>query len=244
MKNEVSKKSLSLIIPAHNSGHVLEKSLVEYNNIFSKNFDNFEMIIVCNACQDNTYTLARELAKKYPIVAIDIPHRGKGNALIRGFKLAKYDLMGFLDVDNPFGSDRILGMIRNIHENKCDLAIATKYLKGSLKSKRGVQDSQQRRIIALGGQMFSRFFFNFKFRDTQAGAKFFKKSVWKSISNNMICVGFDFDIELLYKSQKKGFKIAEFYTPLEKYEKFSTVRARYLAGMVYRLIKLRFFNRI
>ena len=36
--------------------------------------------------------------------------------------------------------------------------------------------------------------------------------------------------------------IVEFYTPLVKYEKFSTVRLRYLAGMVYRLIKLRFFH--
>ena len=58
----------------------------------------------------------------------------------------------------------------------------------------------------------------------------------------MICVGFDFDIELLYKSKKHNFTIAEFYTPLVKYEKFSTVRLRYLAGMVYRLIKLRFFH--
>jgi len=243
MKNEVSKKSLSLIIPAHNSQRVLEKSIQEYNNIFSKDFENFEMIIVCNACNDNTYPLTLELAKKFPIVTINIPHRGKGNALIRGFKLAKYDLMGFLDVDNPFGSDKILDMIENIHEDKCDIAIASKYLKGSLKSKRGVQDSQQRRIIALGGQIFSRFFFNFKFRDTQAGAKFFKRNVWESIKRNLICVGFDFDIELLYKAKKKGFRIAEFYTPLVKFEEFSTVRAKYLAGMVYRLIKLRFFNR-
>ncbi len=242
MKNEVSKKSLSLIIPAHNSERVLEKSIREYHKIFSKEFDNFEMIIVCNACHDNTYPLALNLAKEFPINTINIPHRGKGNALIRGFKLANYDLMGFLDVDNPFGSDRILDMIKNIHEDKCDMSIATKYLKGSLKNKKGVKDSQQRRIIALGGMIFSRFFFNLTFRDTQAGAKFFKRSVWESINRNLICVGFDFDIELLYKAKKKNFRIAEFYTPLVKFEKFSTVRARYLAGMVYRLIKLRFFN--
>jgi glycosyltransferase involved in cell wall biosynthesis len=243
MKNEVSKKSLSLIIPAHNAEHIIEKSIIEYNEIFS-HFDNFEIIIVCNACSDDTLGVSKKLAEKYPIKIIYIPNRGKGNALISGFKLAQYDIMGFLDVDNPFGSDRILDMIDNIHNNKCDLAIATKYLKGSLKSKKGVQDSQLRRIIALGGQIFSRFIFNMKFRDTQAGAKFLRKSVWQSINKNLICVGFDFDIELLYKSKKRGFKIAEFYTPLEKYEAFSTVRTRYLAGMVYRLIKLRFFNLI
>jgi len=243
MKNEVLEKNLSLIIPAHNAEHILEESIKEYNTIFS-HFDKFEIIIVCNACSDNTLEVSKKLAENYPVNIIDIPHRGKGNALIRGFRLAKYNTMGFLDVDNPFGSNQILDMINNLHEDVCDMSIATKYLKGSLKNKRGVQDSQLRRIIALGGQMFSRLFFNLRFRDTQAGAKFFKDSVWQSISRNLICVGFDFDIELLYKSKKRGFRIAEFYTPLIKYEKFSTVRVRYLAGMVYRLIKLRFFNRI
>ena len=237
MKKSLSKKSLSLIIPAHNAVHTIERSVIEYNNIFFNKMENFEIIIVCNACTDNTEEVANQLAEKFQITVLNIPHRGKGNALIRGFKLAKFDLMGFLDVDNPFSLDKILEMVNSL-ENY-DLAIATKYLRGSLKIKKGVQDSQIRRLVALGGQIFSRFFFGLKFRDTQAGAKFFRKEVWNSIGKNFICVGFDFDIELLYKSKKKGFKIAEFYTPLIKYEKFSTVRLKYLAGMVYRLIKLR-----
>ena len=126
--------------------------------------------------------------------------------------------------------------------DKYDIVIATKYLKGSLKSKRGVKDSQIRRLVALGGQTFVRIFFNLKFRDTQAGAKFFRRKVWDSVGKNMRCIGFDFDIELLYKAKKHKFSVAEFYTPLVKYEKFSTVRLRYIAGMIYRLIKLRFFN--
>jgi len=240
MKKSLLKKSLSLIIPAHNAEHIIEKSVAEYNDVFSNKMENFEMIIVCNACTDNTFKVANQLAEKFQITVLNIPNRGKGNALIRGFKLAKFDLMGFLDVDNPFSSEKILEMVNSLEDY--DLAIATKYLRGSLKSKKGVQDSQMRRLIALGGQTFSRIFFGLRFRDTQAGAKFFKKEVWDSIGKNFICIGFDFDIELLYKSKKKGFKIVEFYTPLIKYEKFSTVRLKYLAGMVYRLIKLRFLK--
>jgi glycosyltransferase involved in cell wall biosynthesis len=237
MKNEVSKKSLSLIIPAHNAEHIIEDSVIEYNNIFS-DIEEFEIIIVCNACTDNTFKVVTNLAKRYPIKILNIPHRGKGNALRRGFDKAQFQLMGFLDSDNPFSLQKIREMVNSL--DKYDLTIATKYLKGSLKSKKGVQDSQLRRIIALGGQTFVRIFFNLKFRDTQAGAKFFRRYVWESIGKNIICVGFDFDIELLYKSTKKGFNIAEFYTPLIKYEKFSTVRIKFIAGMVYRLIKLRF----
>lgn len=231
------KKSLSLIIPAHNAEHILKKSIIEYNKIFS-DFDEFEIIIVCNACSDNTFGVAKKLAENYPIEIINIPHRGKGNALRRGFDKAKYDLIGFLDSDNPFSLEKIREMVFSL--NNYDIAIATKYLRGSLKNKRGVKDSQIRRIIALGGQLFTRFFFGLKFRDTQAGAKFFRKEVWKKIGKNIICIGFDFDIEFLYKSKKQNFSLVEFYTPLVKYEKFSTVRLRYLAGMIYRLTKMRF----
>lgn len=231
------KKSLSLIIPAHNAEHIIEKSVREYYDIFSKEVEKFEIIIVCNACNDNTFEVSKRLSENYPIKVINIPHRGKGNALIRGFNLAQYELMGFIDCDNPFSLEKILEMVNSLDEY--DVAIATKYLGGSFKSKKGVEDSQLRRIIALGGQTVSRIVFGLKFRDTQAGAKFFRKEVWDSIGKNFICIGFDWDIELLYRSSKKGFKIAEFYTPLIKYEKFSTVRVRYLAGMLYRLFKMR-----
>jgi len=234
------KKGISLVIPAHNAGHVIEESLIEYNRIFSKEMENFEMIVVCNACTDNTAEITNQLAKKFPITVINIPHKGKGNALVRGFELTNFEFMGFLDSDTPFSSDKILEMVKSLEDY--DIAIATKYLRGSLKGKKGIEDSQMRRLIALGGQMFSRFFFGLRFRDTQAGAKFFRRKVWDSIGKNFICVGFDFDIEFLYRASKKDFKIAEFYTPLVKYEKFSTVRLKYLAGMVYRLIKLRFLR--
>lgn len=237
--NKNSVKGFSLIVPAHNSEKVIENSIIEYSNIFSC-FDKFEIIVVCNACSDNTFEVVKKLENNYPIKIINIPHRGKGNALRRGFDKAKYELMGFLDSDNPFSLEKIREIVNSLEIY--DMSIATKYLRGSLKNKRGVKDSDIRRIIALGGQLFTRIIFDLKFRDTQAGAKFFRKEVWDSIGKNIICIGFDFDIELLYKSKKKGFKIAEFYTPLVKYEKFSTVRLRYLVGMVYRLAKMRFLS--
>ena len=96
-----------------------------------------------------------------------------------------------------------------------------------------------RRLVSLGGGIFSKFFFRLNFKDTQAGAKFFKRKVWERIDRNFICLGFDFDIEFLYKTYKAKFKILEYYTPLSKYEKFTTVRLKYLPGMVFRLLKLR-----
>lgn len=227
-------KCLSLIIPNHNGARVIEESIKKYNQMFAKKFKNFEIIVVCNDCTDNSVQICNKLTKKFPLRVIEISQRGKGYALVRGFNEASFDYIGFLDADNPFDLEKVSQMVEYL--KAYDLVIATKYLKGQAR----IQDFFLRRLVSLAGGIFSKLFFGLNFRDTQAGAKFFKKEVWEKIDKNFICLGFDFDIEFLYKSRKAKFKILEYYAPLSKHEEFSTVRIKYLLGMVFRLLKLRF----
>ena len=227
---------LSLIIPAHNSEKVIESSLNNYYNTFSQKFKELEIIVVCNDSSDNTAKICLELGKKFPVKVIEIPYRGKGYALIEGFNNAKFEILGFLDADNPFDLNKVSEMINLLEKNH--VVIASKYLKGDNKK----QDSLQRRIISLGGNMVSRIFFNIQFRDTQAGAKFFKKEVWGEITkknSKFVCNGFDWDIEFLYRIKKKNFSVAEFYIPVQQ-GKFSTFRLKYIPGILKRLFLLRF----
>ncbi len=227
-------EGLSLVVPIHNGEEVIEKSIKEYYESFSKKFKNFEIIAVCNGCRDNSAKICHSLKSTFPIKVIEITQSGKGLALVSGFNNCKFDYIGFLDGDNPFDLDKIIKMIDYLKDY--DVVISTKYLRGKAKT----QDSCLRRLISLGGGIFSRIIFNLNFRDTQAGAKFMKREVWRSIDRKFICIGFDFDIELLYKLKKSKFKIVEVYTPVIKKEKFSTLRLKYLPSMIYRLIKLKF----
>ena len=224
---------LSLVIPNHNGAKVITGSIKAYHKIFKKKFKNFEIIVVCNGCTDNSVEICNALTKKFPLRVIEIPQKGKGHALLRGFNEASFDYLGFLDSDNPFDLNKVSQMLEYLKAQ--DIVIATKYLKGQAR----VQDSFLRRLVSLGGGVFSKFFFGLNFRDTQAGAKFFKKEVWEKIDKNFICLGFDFDIEFLHKTHKARFKILECHTPLFKHDKFSTVSLKYLPGMVFRLLKLR-----
>jgi len=228
-------EGLSLVIPAHNSEKVIESSLRAYFSAFSKKFRNFEIIVVCNDCWDNTPRICRDLEKELPIKTLQIPQRGKGYALTTGFNNAKFDYLGFLDADNPFNLEAVARMIPRL--NEYSLIMASKYLRGKARQ----QDSFLRRIISLGGNIFTNIFFNMHFRDTQAGSKFFRKEVWHSINRKFVCNGFDFDIEFLHKINKKRLKILEVYIPFKK-EKFSTFRLKYIPGMIKRLLKLRFLK--
>jgi len=227
---------LSLVIPNHNGGGVLEKSVREYSRMFSEKFENFEIIVVCNDCFDDSVEICKRLSKEFPLRFIEIPQRGKGYALIEGFNLAKFDFLGFLDADNPFEFDKMKQMPDFLSEYH--VVIASKYAKGEVR----IQDSQFRRLISLGGGVIARFLFNLKLSDTQAGAKFFRREVWERIDRNFTCKGFDFDIELLYKAQKKNAKIKEVHTPLTRYEQFSTFKLKYLPGMLKRLFVFRFLK--
>ncbi len=231
---QIFMRGLSLIIPNHNGARVIEDSVIKYNQMFAKKFRNFEIIVVCNACIDNSIKICETLSKKFPLKIIEIPQKGKGYALVRGFGEARFDYVGFLDADNPFDLQKVSQMIEYL--NQYDVIIATKYLKGQAR----IQESLLRRLVSLGGGVFSKFFFNLNLRDTQAGAKFFKKKIWENIDRDFLCLGFDFDIEFLYKVYKAKFEILEYYLPQLKYEKFSTVRLKYLPGMVFRLLKMRF----
>ena len=57
--------SLSLIIPNHNGAKVIEESIEKYHQMFSKNFKNFEIIVVCNGCTDNSVQICNKLIKKF-----------------------------------------------------------------------------------------------------------------------------------------------------------------------------------
>jgi hypothetical protein len=54
-----------------------------------------------------------------------------------------------------------------------------------------------------------RFFFRLPFKDTQCGAKVFRREVLKRVLPELNARGFAFDVNLLYLVRRDGFKIKE-----------------------------------
>ena len=51
----------SIIIPAHNAAEYIRKGL---DSIKSQSYKDYELIVVCDACTDNTEAIAREYTDK------------------------------------------------------------------------------------------------------------------------------------------------------------------------------------
>lgn len=105
---------VSVIIPAHNEGVVMETTLQSMVSLdYSK--EDLEVIVINDASTDNTEEIIKEFAAEYPwIKLVNVPKeqsaKGKSNALNYGLSVSKHNLIAIYDADNSPepGSLRIL----------------------------------------------------------------------------------------------------------------------------------------
>ena len=224
---------LSLIIPAHNEEKKILKTLKSYSEILPKKYKDYEIIVVCNGCSDDTFNMVRENYKNDErLKLINIEKAGKGNAVLNGFKIANKKYIGFIDADDPFESKQVLQMVDSLDEY--DGVIASKW-KGRKFSE--VPEGFTKKVLGRGWNFLVEFLLKLKFKDTQGGAKFFKKEVIDRMDKDFICDGFEFDVELLHKVNKNNFRVLEHYIPLKRGEG-STFKFKYIFKMFNKLIKI------
>ena len=94
--------------------------------------------------------------------------------------------------------------------SNADGVIASRHLNDS---KIIVKQPLKRRFASKCFNIFVRLMFNLPFKDTQCGAKFFKKEAIAGILSELVATGFEFDVDLLWKLKKSGCTIAEY--PIE-----------------------------
>lgn len=94
----------SIIIPAHNAGKHIKKAL---DSITNQTFRDFELIVVCDSCKDNTESIARAYGAK----AIPVDFHNDGLARSKGLDVAKGDWILFMDDDDWWLHEYVLAQI-------------------------------------------------------------------------------------------------------------------------------------
>ena len=83
----------SIIIPAYNAEGHIRKTL---DSIKNQTFKNYELIIICDSCEDKTHEIAREYTDK----VYDVNYRHTGKNRDYGMALAQGDYVLFTDDDD------------------------------------------------------------------------------------------------------------------------------------------------
>ena len=89
----IYKPRFSIIIPAYNSANYIRKAL---ESVKSQVFTNYELIVVCDSCMDNT----EEVAKEYTDKVIIVNNHCDGPTRNRGIEEACGDYILFMDDDD------------------------------------------------------------------------------------------------------------------------------------------------
>ena len=232
---------VAIIMPAYNEEERIEKTLREYTKFLRKNKVNFEINVIINNTSDNTEKIVKNYSKSNKEIRyLNFKQGGKGFAITEGFKDSlkrKNDLIGFVDADMATSPEAFYDLIKNIDES--DGIIASRYVPGAIiKQKQPLN----RVIVSRIGNLIIRVLFWMNYRDTQAGAKLFKRKPLKKVIPNLSVSHWAFDVDLLYQFKKQKFKIIEYPTIWENKEGSKLNLKKASIQVLLSLIKLRISN--
>ena len=230
--------NFSLVIPSYNEEKRIKPVVENFSDFLSKNIDKYEIIAVCNGCTDTTPKIISALAKKNrSIKLLNFKKKlGKGGAIVQGFKKAQFDNLGFIDADESVSPEEIMFLLNNLQNYDC--VIGSRKLKNS---RILAKQSLPRRISSRVFNIIINALFNLNIKDTQCGAKVFKKRAIDKIISQIKTKDYEFDVELLWKLKKNKFKIKELPIAWKHkgHSKFSLLNS---PKMLLSLIRLRIKN--
>lgn len=111
----MSKPFFSVIVPEHNSAAFMRKGL---ESIKAQTFTDYELLIICDACEDNTAEIAREYSDK----VYEIDAKKPACARNMGLDLAEGEWILFMDDDDWWMSENAFRIIAdNVGKNGEDV---------------------------------------------------------------------------------------------------------------------------
>ena len=196
---------LSIVIPAYNEEKRINNILNEYVKYFDNHSLKYEIIVVCDGT-DRTH----EIAKEFGAITIRYPHRlGKGKAVRYGLMMCSGDILGFVDADNSITPEDAHKIIKGLKEADCSIASRKMHDSIVVVNERGFIYNLFMCLLSWVMNFMVNRMFMLNIKDTQCGAKFFKRKVYESIRNELELNGWAFDVELLLKIKQHGYKIKE-----------------------------------
>ena len=201
---------LSIVIPAYNEAARIGPMLDAYLPYFEKNYpSDHELIVSVNGSTDNTEAVVRSRLAAHPSLRIHVDPApiGKGGAIIVAGRLARGDLVGFVDADGATPPDAFDDLVANIGD--AGLIIASRALPGAVLSPR---PGLRRRIASRIFNAMVRTLFKLHITDTQCGAKLMTAEAWHAVVPTIGITRWAFDVDLLFKTRRARYPIREIPT--------------------------------
>lgn len=143
-KKYTSYPLVSILIPAKDEQEVIKKTI---DGCLAQSYKNFEVIVLCHNCTDQTYQNSQSTDKRVRPIDLKTKESGKGIALNHGVKISKGEYIMILDSDGILNKDFLKNALPLFDEGYA--AIQAKIESSN------PDYNIQTRMLSLEGDMFS-----------------------------------------------------------------------------------------
>lgn len=169
----------------------------------------FEVLIIDDGSPDGTGDLADRMAREEP--RVHCLHRtakeGLGKAYLAGFRWAlerDYALVFEMDADFSHDPKFLPDFLRAAEQ--ADLVIGSRYKTGV----NVINWPMSRLLLSYGANLYARWITGLPLTDSTGGFKCFRREVLQALNLSRVdSNGYAFQIEMSFRSWKKGFRLAE-----------------------------------
>jgi dolichol-phosphate mannosyltransferase len=194
-----------IIIPTYNEINNVQKLVP----LLLESYSFIDILIVDDNSPDGTADFIQKLSEKEQRLKLLKREKkmGLGTAYVAGFQFMLtngYEAAIQMDADFSHDPKEITRFMENIENN--DLVIGSRYINGV----RVANWPIKRLLLSYFANLYSRIVTGMPVKDGTGGFKCFRRTVLESINlNNIRSNGYSFQIEMNYKTWKKGFKVIE-----------------------------------
>ncbi len=203
---------LSIVIPALNEASKIRFDVEAAAGFIDREKMTGEIIVVDDGSTDGTSQEARK-ASIPPSVSLQVirleKNKGKGFAVKTGILTSRGDVVLFADSGTCVPYANALPQIEKIRAGDVDIAIASRRLKETvIKRNRSIL----RRVLSWIFRQAALMLTDLPRRitDTQCGFKIYDGAVARELFQGCVTYGFMFELEVLLRALKRGYRIEEF----------------------------------
>jgi len=205
-KHLLNEPFLSVVVPAYNEETRIGSCIDRLRRALPALVPSWEIVVADDGSRDRTgEVVAAEAAGDSRIRLLELPHRGKGEAVRRGLLDARGDWRYIADADLATPPDNLSRFLPHTKDPDAALVIGSREAPGSTR----LDEPWVRHWIGRIFNWFVRLLVVPGISDTQCGFKLFSARAVEAICPYLTVQGFAFDVEMLALARRAGLSIRE-----------------------------------
>lgn len=204
--------TLTIVMPAFDEAAKIAQDVESAGRFLTSHNLAGEVIVIDDGSSDATSERAREAVVPPEVDCLVFRnelHRGKGFAVKTGVLASRGEYILFADCGLTVPFENALPGLRLLQEGICELAHGSRKLPESVIRK--PQDWDRKILSALFHALVTRWMsIPPELTDTQCGFKMYRGGIARELYRECTTDGFMFDIEIILRALRHGYRIAEF----------------------------------